>query len=53
MRTLFLLVEVARLELTASSTRNWRATTCATPRSLYYYTKSKWLCQGNFKNNNF
>lgn len=29
---LFQLVEVARLELTASSTRNWRATTCATPR---------------------
>ena len=26
------LVEVAGLELAASSTRNWRATTCATPR---------------------
>ncbi len=27
------LVEVAGLELAASSTRNWRATNCATPRS--------------------
>ena len=27
-----LVVEVAGLELAASSTRNWRATTCATPR---------------------
>ena len=27
------LVEVARLELAASSTRNWRATNCATPRN--------------------
>ena len=27
-----ILVEVAGLELAASSTRNWRATTCATPR---------------------
>ena len=26
------LVEVAGLELAASSTRNWRATSCATPR---------------------
>ena len=29
----FVLVEVAGLELAASSTRNWRATTCATPRN--------------------
>ena len=28
------LVEVAGLELAASSTRNWRATNCATPRFL-------------------
>ena len=27
------LVEVAGLELAASSTRNWRATNCATPRN--------------------
>ena len=43
-----LLVEVARLELTASSTRNWRATTCATPRQLYYYIEKKALCQVEF-----
>ena len=30
------MVEVAGLELAASSTRNWRATTCATPRLLTY-----------------
>ena len=29
----FVMVEVAGLELAASSTRNWRATTCATPRN--------------------
>ena len=28
------LVEVAGLELAASSTRNWRATNCATPRNI-------------------
>ena len=33
-RTLFsFLVEVWRFELQASSTRNWRATNCATPRN--------------------
>ena len=30
----FFLVEVWRFELQASSTRNWRATNCATPRYL-------------------
>ena len=29
----FFLVEVWRFELQASSTRNWRATNCATPRN--------------------
>ena len=29
------LVEVWRFELQASSTRNWRATNCATPRKCY------------------
>ncbi len=28
------MVEVAGLELAASSTRNWRATNCATPRNI-------------------
>ena len=37
-RTLFsFLVEVWRFELQASSTRNWRATNCATPRSIKFY----------------
>ena len=31
---LFFLVEVAGFEPTTSSTRNWRATNCATPRSV-------------------
>ena len=32
---LLFLVEVWRFELQASSTRNWRATNCATPRLVY------------------
>ena len=45
------LVEVAGLELAASSTRNWRATTCATPRfarclRLWYYSTLHGVCQG-------
>ena len=34
---LLFLVEVWRFELQASSTRNWRATNCATPRSIKFY----------------
>ena len=34
----FSLVEVAGLELAASSTRNWRATNCATPRFCWILT---------------
>ena len=33
----FFLVEVWRFELQASSTRNWRATNCATPRRILNY----------------
>ena len=37
------LVEVAGLELAASSTRNWRATNCATPRfDDFYAIFCKW-----------
>ena len=48
---LLFLVEVAGLELAASSTRNWRATTCATPRfarclRLWYYSTLHGVCQG-------
>ena len=50
----FFMVEVAGLELAASSTRNWRATNCATPRKvkfgifnrmLHYYIKIGGVCQ--------
>ena len=33
------MVEVWRFELQASSTRNWRATNCATPRKKGLYTR--------------
>ena len=39
------LVEVARLELAASWSRTMRATNCATPRKLVYYTLSAAFCQ--------
>ena len=46
---LFFMVEVWRFELQASSTRNWRATNCATPRCLpnlpIYYSTVLWPCQ--------
>ena len=36
------LVEVAGLELAASSTRNWRATNCATPRKITFKICAEW-----------
>ena len=42
------MVEVAGLELAASSTRNWRATNCATPRNIHALQSIKFVrvCQG-------
>ena len=45
----FLLVEVAGLELAASSTRNWRATTCATPRNFDIIAQFPIFVKGNYK----